>query len=418
MRIDFRENGRMALKALRENKLRSFLTVLGVVIGITSLISVASIMVGLDRDMRGYLTDYGAETLFVFKFSPGIHIGRLSTEERTRKSLTNEDAIAIKEQCPAVKQVVAENFPHFTGGRGAIKTARYQGHEISGVDYTGAWPSYEEVYNVRLEKGRYFSEAEDLHRADGIVIGHDIAEAFFPNQEPLGKIILADSVPYMVIGVEQKRAGQFFKDQSADEAAKVPYHTYAKHHPADDENFIGVLPYPGMKAAAEDEVRAVLRRRRKVAFDKPDNFGISSAEEIATQFYQITGAVALITIVISSIGLLIGGVGVMNIMLMSVTERTREIGVRKAIGARRRDIIWQFLTEAMALTGAGGIIGVVIAFMITLAIHQFFPSLPSVIPAWAVFTGVLVSMSIGLFFGIYPAVRAATLDPVEALRYE
>src|SRR5205085_12668612 len=267
--------------------------------------------------------------------------------------------------------------------------------------------------------GHYFNAAEVLHRSDVIVIGHDIADTFFGRAEdPLGKEVLVENIPYTVIGVEEKRKGQFFKDQSADRAAKVPWHTYQKHYPKDDENFVGVAPYAGMKAQAEDQVREVLRRRRHVAFNKPDNFGISSAEEIATQFRQITGALAILIVVISSIGLLVGGVGVMNIMLMSVTQRTREIGVRKAIGARRRDVIWQFLTEAMVLTGAGGVIGVLLGGGISLLINLAVPTLPSSIPLWAVVLAVGVSMSVGLFFGMYPAIKAARLDPVEALRYE
>jgi len=408
----------MALATVREHKTRSFLTVLGIVIGITALIAVASILVGLDRDMRGFLEDYGADTLFVFKFNPGIRIGRLTMEERSRKPLSLDDALAIKESCPAVKEVVAELYPRFTGGPQAAKTARYQGQEVFGLDHSGALASYEQVYNAHMEEGRFFTEAEDLHREDVIVVGHDIADAFFPGGHAVGKTILVDSVPYRVVGVLQPRKGQFFKDQSADRNATVPYHSYQRHHPQDDENFIGVTPYPGMKAEAEDEVRELLRRRRKVPVDKPDNFGMSSAEEIAVQFHQITGVVALITVVISSIGLLVGGVGVMNIMLMSVTERTREIGVRKAIGARRRDIVWQFLIEAITLTGSGGAIGVLLGLMISAIINLLVPALPSTVPLWAVATAVLVSMGVGLFFGMYPAVRASSLDPVEALRYE
>jgi putative ABC transport system permease protein len=181
---------------------------------------------------------------------------------------------------------------------------------------------------------------------------------------------------------------------------------------------IGALAYPGRMAEAEDEIRGVLRRRRKVPYDKADNFGVSSAKEIADQFRQITASVALLISVVSSIGLLVGGVGVMNIMLMSVTQRTREIGVRKAIGARRRDVIWQFLTEAIVLTGSGGVIGVALGLGISLLIHLFIPKLPSAIPLWSILLAVTVSMSVGLFFGMYPAVKASRLDPVEALRYE
>ena len=198
----------------------------------------------------------------------------------------------------------------------------------------------------------------------------------------------------------------------------VPYRSYHKHNPQDDENFIGAVAYPGRMSEAEDQIRALLRRRRNVSYNKPDNFGISSAQQIANEFRQITSSVALLISVISSIGLLVGGVGVMNIMLMSVTQRTREIGVRKAIGARRRDVIWQFLTEAIVLTGSGGIIGVLLGSAISLLIHVLVPSLPSSIPLWSIILAVAVSMSVGLFFGMYPAIKAARLDPVEALRYE
>jgi len=209
-----------------------------------------------------------------------------------------------------------------------------------------------------------------------------------------------------------------FQNPAAEKQVLVPYLTYRKHHPAADEHFIGALAAPGKMAEAKDEISAVLRRTRHVPYSAPENFGMSSAEEIGNQFKQITGSVALLTAVVSSIGLLVGGVGVMNIMLMSVTQRTREIGVRKAIGARGRDVIWQFLTEAVVLTGSGGVIGVLLGIGISTLIHVFLPRLPSSVPLWAVLLALIVSMTVGLFFGIYPAVKAARLDPVDALRYE
>ncbi len=257
-----------------------------------------------------------------------------------------------------------------------------------------------------------------MHRADVAVIGSDIAKTLYSDTDPLGKPILVSGVTYDVIGVLEPRKGGFVKDQSADKAVMVPFRSYRKHNPADDEILVGAKAYAGQMSDAEDEIRTVLRRRRNVSYDQPDNFGISSAQQIADEFRQITGSVALLISVVSSIGLLVGGVGVMNIMLMSVTQRTREIGVRKAIGARRRDVIWQFLTEAIVLTGAGGVIGVLLGAAISLTINFLVPSLPSSIPLWAIILAVGVSMSVGLFFGMYPAVKAARLDPVDALRYE
>jgi putative ABC transport system permease protein len=416
MRHGIGENAKMAFDTLRSHKLRSFLTILGVVIGITALISVASILVGLDEDIRLFLNDFGTDTLFVFRLNPGFH-GRPTPEERMRKPLTLEDAMEIKETCPSVKNVVAEVFPNIFRRRPPV-SARYKGNEVFQLEHNGVLPSYPEVYNGRIAKGRFFSEAEDLHRAEVAVIGWDLDQAFFSGEDPIGKQILVGGSTYEVIGVLEKRKGQFFRDESVDKGVYVPYHTYRKNNPSDDENFIGVQALPGKKAAAEDEVRTVLRRRRNVPFNKPDNFGISSAEQIANEFRQIMGATAALTAAVASIGLLVGGVGVMNIMLMSVTERTREIGVRKAIGAQRRDIIWQFLTEATTLTGVGGVIGVLLGVGISLLINVTLPRLPSAVPMWAVALGVGVAMSVGLFFGMYPAVKASRLDPVEALRYE
>ena len=419
MRIAFGENTIMALNTLRENKVRSFLTVLGVVIGITALITVASILVGFYADVTAYLTDYGVNTVWIFKVAPGISTGRLSAEQRNRKPLTFEDAQAIREQCPAVREVSVSVMQRiYDMHRPPQITARYQDKEISGLNYSGSDIYYPDVYNARTYIGRYFTEAEDTHREDVAVIGYDMGKTFFPGGDALDKIISVEGFPYRVIGVFEHRKGELFQDPPAEKQVLVPYHTYRKHHPLNDEHFIGALTAPGKMAQAKDEITAVLRRTRHVPYSAPDNFGLSSAEEIASQFKEITGSVAMLTAVVSSIGLLVGGVGVMNIMLMSVTQRTREIGVRKAIGARRGDVIWQFLTEAVVLTGSGGVIGVFLGITISILIHVFLPKVPSSIPLWAVLLAVVVSMGVGLFFGIYPAVKAARLDPVDALRYE
>ena len=409
----------MAVTTLRENKMRSFLTVLGVVIGITALLAVVSILLGVYKDVNAVMSDYGPNTLFIFRFDPGIHTGRLTSEERSRKPLTLEEGEAIKELCPAVKEVSVSIIPRVNdlGPRPPV-VAKYLNKEVAGVDFSGTLPETEEVFNSVPASGRFFTEAENIHRSDVAMIGSDIAKSLYPNTDPIGKPIEVGDATFTIIGVLEPRKGQLLKVASADRQVYIPYRTYRKHYPEDDEHFIGAVAYPGKMPEAEDEIRGVLRRMRNVPYSSPDNFGISSAQQIADQFRQFTASVALLVSVISSIGLLVGGVGVMNIMLMSVTQRTREIGVRKAIGARRRDVISQFLIEAIVLTGSGGVIGVLLGVGISLLINLAVPKLPSYVPLWAIVMAVGVSMSVGLFFGMYPAVKAARLDPVEALRYE
>ncbi len=420
MALNLGENSRMALNTVREHKTRSFLTVLGVVIGVGAMIFVASILVGINQGIEEYLNDYGTNTLFIFRFDVALRTGRVTAEEHARKPLTLEDAQAIQAECSSVKNVTAEVTSRISldAPRRTPPSAHYGAHEVSGVDFSGTTPLYQDVYNAQVAQGRFFTDAENLHGAEIAVIGDEVNNALFPANDGVGKTIRVEGASYMVVGVMQKRKSQFLGDDSADKIVRIPYNTYRRHYPADEEHFLGAQAYPGMKAAAEDEIRGLLRRRRHVPFDKPDNFAISSAEAIADSFRQIMSTVALFTVIVSSIGLLVGGVGVMNIMLMSVTERTHEIGVRKAIGARRSDVIRQFLSEAIVLTGLGGLLGVIVGIAAAAALPWFFPSMPTSVPAWAVIVAVLMAMSVGLFFGIYPAVKAARLDPVEALRYE
>ncbi len=414
------ENTKMAIDTLREHKTRSALTVLGVVIAVVVLLLVFAIMYGVDSDMRAYLEDFGTDTLFIFKFEPGIHIGRLSQEERMRKPLTLEEGEALAEDCPDVKAVNVQVEPwSFTPGPPTfLPTARYEGKEVFNIDFSGATPNYPEVQNAKMAYGRFFTDAENYHRQDVTVLGYDLADTLFPAQDALGKEVQVGGMNFRVIGVLEKRKGVFLRDSSADKEVIIPYLTYRKHRPQDLENFITALAYPGRKSEAEDEITGVLRRLRQVPYDAKNNFGISSAEAIATQFRQIMSSVALLTMAIASVGLMVGGVGVMNIMLMSVTERTHEIGIRKAIGARRTDVIRQFLVEAVVLTGAGGVLGVICALSLVFIANIALPKIPAAVPIWAIGVAVAAAMSVGLFFGLYPAVKASRLDPVEALRYE
>jgi ABC-type antimicrobial peptide transport system permease subunit len=408
------EDMKMALETIRTHKVRSFLTVLGVVIGTAVAIIVASILLGVQKNIQDSLNEFGVDNLFIFKFDPGIHFGRLSPEERMRKPISYEDGVAMKEELSAIKEVVVEALPRIGNGPQPIRTARNKSHELTNIIFRGVTASYAVVVNGKMKEGRFFTDMEDLHREDVVILGFDAEKALFPEEQAEGKQLLVDGNLYRVMGVFEKKKNTL--NQAGDVEVLVPYRTYKKHYPNDDENVVIAMALPGMKSIAEDQVHGLLRQRRRVPPDKPDNFGISSAEELGNQFADIMSKILQYVIGVVSVGLLVGGVGVMNIMLMSVTERTREIGVRKAIGARKRDISFQFMTEAVTLTGVGGILGVLLSLIASFLMQL--AHFPSSVPVWAIVVAVTVSGTVGLFFGIYPAVKAARLDPVVALRYE
>jgi putative ABC transport system permease protein len=415
-RHSVRENLLLALDTLRTHKFRSFLTVLGVLIGTATVIGVASIFQGLDREVVDLANQFGTRTIWVYKLQIGF-AHRLTREERLRKPLTYEDAMAIRDECPSVEAVSVMLFGEITQIGLTPTSVKYKGKEMVDAQFSGVTPQHIRLVNATLTDGRFYSEADDLHRRDVAVIGDEVVKRFFEHEDPLGKSILVDGRAFEVIGVFGKFK-EFLGDNSDDRSILIPYWTYKKLHPDAKENFISVLAYPGKVSQALDELTGLLRRRRHVKPSEPDSFGMATAESLVREFRALMSTVVLVTVVISSIGLLVGGIGVMNIMLVSVTERTREIGVRKAIGARRRDITWQFLFEAMTLTAVGGVLGILLGCTSSLLIRTFVPQLPSTVPLWSVVAGFAVAVSIGLLFGMWPAIKASRLDPIVALRYE
>jgi putative ABC transport system permease protein len=407
------ENLRQAMDTLRAHKLRSGLTVFGVVLGVSVIMLVSALITGFDEKVQEQIKQFGADTAYISRWDHGPHDGaRRPLEERLRKPLTEEDAIAIKDGCPSVKNVTV-NLVWWEKQH----TIRTKSGQISAIDYHGVQPNYGQVYaNATVLSGRFISEGDDIHRQKVVMLGENVAPVLFPGVPAVGKDVMIDGIDFQVIGVLERPKGGFGKDNE-DRRVLIPYNTFKKIYPAAYENGIRVQAYPDVLNKAVDEVTEVLRRRRNVAYNAKDNFSVETAEMQVREFHSIVGMVALATVVLSSIGLLIGGVGVMNIMLVSVTERTREIGVRKAIGAKSSDITWQFLLEAMTLTGAGGLIALILVNGLVLLIRLTLEWRGSV-PLWAAATGVIVSVAIGLVFGVWPATKAAKLDPVEALRYE
>jgi len=409
-RLAFLNGITLALQTIRTHKLRAFLTVLGVIIGTGTIIGVAAILTGFDASITSILRSFGPNSIIVFKFPVGFRTSDLTPEERTRKNLTYQDAVAIRERCPSVEDVSAMLFMN------GIVNVHYKGNDLYDVNLMGVEEGYARGGQVDMHVGRFFSEEESRRRMPVAVVGADVEKGLYANVDPVGKTILVDGQELQVIGTMLRPAASFFGD--TDTRVLVPYGTMQKLYPNARENAIVVTAVEGQLARAMDEVRTVLRIDRRVPYSKPDNFALSTAEQMVSDFRQITAITFLVMVSLSSVGLLVGGIGVMNIMLVSVTERTYEIGLRKAIGARRADILIQFLLEAAALTGMGGLAGVAFGWLISLVARLIFSSLATSVPFWAAALGIVVSVAVGLFFGIWPANKAARLDPVVALRYE
>lgn len=404
----------MAVDNLKANKFRSFLTMLGIVIGVTTVIAIASLLTGLRKNLVNVIEEYGTNNIYAFHLTTGPRLGDRDRAERLRKPLVDDDAEAIKKQATAVNDVANALFVNWSDSTIEYKDKKYRRGNISGVS-----TNYAQIMNLSIGEGRFFSDVDEQHRRNVLVLGVSVAKALFPNTSQIvGSKVTFVGKEFEVIGVLEKRKSSFLGENDEDNDVLVPYHTARKVSPRSEKLMLIVQSQSGKLQQALSQVEEILRRERGVKFNEPNNFDLNTADRFVQQFDSIMGGIGIIAIVVSSIGLLVGGIGVMNIMLVSVTERTKEIGIRKAIGAKRKDIVIQFLFEAMTLTFIGGLIGVILAVVIGQVISFLSPNLPGLIPVWAVTLGLVVSVMVGLVFGVWPATKAAKLDPIECLRYE
>ena len=416
-RAEFGENLKVAWQTLAAHKVRSTLTLLGVVIGVTSVISVAAVIEGLNRYIQEKVEKLGSRTYFITRFPPGTDPMRMPERIRLRPYLQYGDATRLREQCKAVDS--ATTFGTRASFFGQSNEIRYGGERVQRLFVRGAEPGYVDTLPMFLvEQGRFITPFDEEHSSQVVVLGARIADALFPRIDPLGKSVVLNGGMYEVIGVFAHEEG-LFGGPGPDDFAIMPLSNFRKHNPDVKELAIMFTVYRGYsKEEAMDEIVEAMRRIRRLPHKAENDFDVLSSDFLTTLWNQLTGAIVILTSVISSIGLLVGGIGVMNIMLISVTERTKEIGVRKAIGARGSDIRVQFLLEAVTLTMAGGLIGVLLGGVIAFVIHATIPSIPASLSWFWAGMGVAISAGVGLFFGYWPADRAARLDPIICLRYE
>jgi len=413
MRLDdIKESALMALDTLRTNKLRSALTILGVSVGVLTVIFMVSIIQGLNKAFADQIESLGSNTIFISKFQPSF--GKPpGPDEIHRKDLTMDDVEALRNEAPSIVGVSPIH-------REISSTVRYQDKQTDTPILLGVTPYYEFVQTQYVASGRFINDIDMQDRSNVVIIGVDVKQALFPYEDPLDKDVRINGNPYRVIGVMEP-LGNFF-GQSRDNSIFIPLTTFDKYHP--DPPFPQVVFFvivrPRSRAyvkSAIDEITDILRRRRRVPLDAPNDFGISSQDSLLDVYNQLTGATALVLTAISFVALMIGGIGVMNIMLVSVTERTKEIGVRKAVGATKFNILSQFLIEAVVLTAIGGLAGLAVGEMLSLLMNKFSP-LPAYVPLWAIGVGIGISAAVGIIFGLWPAWKAARLNPIDALRWE
>lgn len=414
----FYENVKMAMATLRNNKLRSFLTIFGVIIGVITVMLISSIISGIDVAVKKQVESFGTRTIILRKFDVTVGGGGQRTQEqRMRKPLTMDDVDALK-KLPTIDTAIPflNINTNFFGSR--INVTGQNGKTSTSVNLLGTLPEIEKAGTDVMIEGRWFTQNESDEKRDVCIIGSTVVDTFFPFGSPVGQEIEIGGRVFRVIGVLQKREQLFGGGGGNNDQSNViymPMGSALRLKPYTEDLYINAIAKEGQLDKAKDQVQDLMRVRRQVPLDKPNNFGIETAAGIIDQFQSITSSAAIAMVVISSVGLMIGGIGVMNIMLVSVTERTREIGIRKAIGAKQSDILLQFLIEAATLTGFGGLVGLLIGWSLTLLIALVFPSY---VPYWAPPLGFFASIGIGIIFGLFPAWKAARLDPIESLRYE
>ncbi|MFN6964841.1 MAG: ABC transporter permease [Pyrinomonadaceae bacterium] len=413
----FYENLKMALDTLRANKLRSFLTIVGVVVGVIVVMLMSSIISGINVAVSKEVESFGTNSIFLYKMDIGIRTSAPTREERMRKPLTVDDAEAISRLSSVEAAIPYLNLStNFFGGR--IAVTGKNGKTSTSVQINGTLPDAERSPGEVLIDGRWFSQAENTEKANVCVIGDTVRESYFPYENPVGQTLEIGGTEFRVIGLLQKREQLFGGGGGNNDQSNIVYMPMGaalKIKPNADDLFILAIAKEGQLQKAKDDIQDLLRIRRQVKYGEKNNFAMETASSIIDQFQAITSGVFLAMFVISSVGLMIGGIGVMNIMLVSVTERTKEIGIRKAIGAKQTDILLQFLLEAATLTGFGGLVGLLIGWALTFLIGLVFPSY---VPLWAPAAGFGASVVIGIVFGLWPAWKAARLDPIESLRYE
>jgi len=413
--FDLRSSAAMALATVREHKTRSLLTVLGVIIGTGAVIAVGSIITGVNGAIAEVTTSFGPDTIFSFQLNLSFR-GNIKAEEFKRKKYTLELARGLQERCPSVDHVSPSLFSPNTFGRGGwVDRAKYGSRDIYNIEFAGTEEGYVQGGSQKMEWGRFFTDTENTHHSPVVVIGEHVNKALFQGGDSIGKWIEVDGHQLQVVGVIGYKVG--FPGQE-DRRVLLPFFTMKKMFPTADQMMFVIVAHPGMVDKALDEAQSALRQLRRTPMTKPDDFWLSTGSQMLDDFHRITSTVALVMVALSSIGLLVGGIGVMNIMLVSVTERTREIGIRKAVGARRANIVVQFLTEAVVLTGIGGLLGMTFGWLVSVVFRLIFPALQTSVPLWAAGLGFAVSVGVGLFFGTWPALKAARLDPVVALQYE